>query len=464
MEIYCIDQNKNIKRKKDLEKYIIKNKKNPNELFELILKFIKQNKDENKTEKCVIINLREIKQQQQIDYYAYASNNYYEGQFILDNIKDLLSKFDKKNDPIELNIKKSSDKKILKLENIELKEEENLLNKDNPINEEYNDNPFLKLKKEINKNQLNFDSSVFDIFYFNKFLKEPCLIILMKKMNKINILRLKDNKILLSINIPKQFNQPQSLFEPSPIIKHFYVNNNDYLAIAKKNNLFVYNLSSNSFKYTLQTPQSLYIENLLLIKNTNRKMNYLVLSQKNIYLENNNNNLVGENIKVYNFDKGTFINNVIGTDNLVCYDIIYWKEDYIVICSNNSIKIVNFINSQTYHTFNNNFKNKNGYINYKSDSLIVFSNNDTQNIISFYDLNNKTLIKNITIKLQNVLLSKQIFKWNETYAVINCDKYIFIIDTINKFCINSISSKNINVVKKINHPKYGKCLVNVKSK
>lgn len=71
------------------------------------------------------------------------------------------------------------------------------------------------------------------------------------------------------------------------------MNNNDYLVYAKKNNLFVYNLSSNSFKYTLQTPQSLYIENLLLIKNTNRKMNYLVLSQKNIYLENNNNNLVG---------------------------------------------------------------------------------------------------------------------------------------------------------------------------
>ena len=75
MEIYGIDQNKNIKRKKDLEKYIIKNKNNPNELFELILKYIKQNKDENKTEKYVIINLREIKQQQQIDYYAYASNN-----------------------------------------------------------------------------------------------------------------------------------------------------------------------------------------------------------------------------------------------------------------------------------------------------------------------------------------------------------------------------------------------------
>ena len=78
-------------------------------------------------------------------------------------------------------------------------------------------------------------------------------------------------------------------------------------------------------------------------------MNYLVLCQKNIYLENNNNNLAGEKIKIYNFDKGSFINNMLGIDNLVCYDIIYLKEEYIIICSNNNnIKIMNFIISETY--------------------------------------------------------------------------------------------------------------------
>jgi len=463
MEIYCI---KDINRKESLEKYIIKNKNNPNELFEIILNYKTVNNDENKTEKHVIINLREIKQQQKIESshpdYAYASNNYFEGEFIIDNIKGLLSKFDKKKGQIELKIKKSSDKKLLKLEDIELNEEKKISNKDNPINEEYKENPFFKLTKEINKGQLNFDSSVFDIFYFNKYLKEPCLIILMKKMNKINIMSLKDNKILLTINISKQFNQPQSLYEPSPIIKHYYMNNNDYLLYAKKNNLFVYNLTLNSAKYTLQAPQSFYIENLLLIKNMKRKMNYLVLSQKNIFLQNNN-NLVGENIKVYDFKKGKFMNEVVGT-GIICNDIIYWKEDYIIICSNNSIKIVNFIDSHSLHIFHNSFNNRNGYINYKNNSLVVFANNDTHNIIGFYDLNNKALVKNITLKLEKVLLPKQIFKWNETYSIINCDKYIFLIDTINKYCLNAISSKNINVLKKINHPKYGKCLVNVKSK
>ena len=451
---------------KETKNLIIRNNNNENEFFKLILK---------KKENNIIIKLIELQEklnENKEKYYINKSNNYYLGEFKSDDIKNLLSKLNinnskKKN--IKLDITQKN-KNIIKLENLILNEKNDFKYKENPSEEEYKLFPIFK-NKEILYNRekfKNYETNVFELFYYNKYFNEPCLILIEKKLNQINIIRLIDNKILLSINLPKNSFKMYDYFNQTPpVLKHYFLEKHNYLIYGFKNYMLIYDLSLNCKKYEIKTSQKFYIEQCLLIKNVN-KSNYLILNQNNSYILNNQ-LLAGEKSKVYNFKNGKFINDINNTEMDICFNIIYWKDEYIVKFCCNYIKIINFINSQIYHQFNTNLNVLNdnidyfGYIN-KNNILLVFSKNFNVNTIKFYDLEKKLLIKSIDIHLNSLTLledigvAKNLLKWNDNIIIINCNSKIIIIDINNMQIINVINNVGANNIKKIEHPKYGRCL------
>jgi len=435
MEICFKEKNKN-------KEFIINSYNNKTDMYKLII--------ENKGQKIqiILIKLKEkINVQNKKYYYINESYTYYKGLFQYDDIKHLLTKLNKKNFNSELNIKKNNSS--IELENIILKEEKKNIYKENPINEEYDKIPNFKHKKnllslkELNLN--NHDPKIYEVFYFNKYFNEPCLILLQNQLTQIGVIRIKDKTTLLTIDLTKLINQKKQMYDifnqTPPILKHYLIGEKDYIIYAFKNDLIIYDLNMDKIKYKIKVSQKFYIEKLLFIKSNN--INYFVLNQINSFLETNA-LLLGEKNKIFCFDKGNFIQDIDNTQNDICYNVIHWKNDFIIKCCLNYVKIINFKTSILYHQFTNNHKNLNGYFSNKNNNLIIFSINGL-NAIDFYNLDEKVFIKHIELELRNNILNKplNIFKWNCDIICINCIKKLFFVDmhTMQIMCI--ISNDNI---------------------
>jgi hypothetical protein len=364
----------------------------------------------------------------------------------------------------KLNIKKNNSS--IELENIILEEEKKIVYKENPINEEYNRMPIFKCKQNLytlkDLKLTNHDAKIFEVFYFNKYFNEPCLILLQKQLTQIGVIRIKDNVTLLYIDLAKLIKQKNQMFDifnqTPPILKHYLIDGKDYLIYAYKNDFIIYDLNMNKIKYKMNLSQKFYIEKLLLIESNN--MHYFILNQINSFLEANA-FLLGEKNKVFCFDKGNFIQDINNTQNDICYNIIHWKNDFIIKCCLNYIKIINFKTAALYHQFLNNYKNLNGYFSNKNNILIILSEN-IFNAIDFYNLDEKVLLKHI--ELRNNILNNPLnmFKWNSDIICINCKKKLLFINIQNMQIICIINNDNINFVRKINIKEYGVCLLNLK--
>ena len=364
----------------------------------------------------------------------------------------------------ELNIQKN--KSSIELENIILKEESKNIYKDNPINEEYNKIPNFKYKqnlftlKDLKLNK--HDPKIFEVFYFNKYFNEPCLILLQNQLTQIGVIRIKDNATLLTIDLAKLIKQKKQMYDyfnqTPPILKHYLIDGKDYLVYAFKNDLLIYDLNMNKIKYKIKLSEKFYIEKMLLVKSNN--INYFVLNQINSFLETNA-LLTGEKNKIFCFDKGNIIQHIHNTQNDICYNVINWKNDFIIKCCLNYVKIINFKTSIIYHQFDNNYKNLNGYFSNKNNCLFIFSKN-VLNAIDFYNLDEKAFIKHI--ELRNNILNEplNIFKWNSDIVCIICGKKLFFVDVHNMQIMCIINGDNINFVRKIDFKEYGKCLLNLK--
>lgn len=449
-----------------MEIYFEKKKKNNKEFIiysdNNIYKLIIENKEQNY--KFVLIKLKEQINGQNKTYYINEQNIYYKGLFPYDDISHLLKKLNNDSFKNKLNLKKNNS--TIELENIILKEEKYNTYKKNPINEECNKIPILKNKenlftlKALNIN--NHDPKIYEVFYFNKYFNEPCLIVLQNKLTQIGVIRIKDNITLISINLSKLINQRKQKYDvfnqTSPILKHYLIGGKDYLIYAFKNNLLIYDLYMNKTKYIFNLSKKFYIERLLLIKRNN--MNYFILNQINSFLEMIP-LVLGEKNKILCFEKGNFIEDIKNTENDICYNVIYWKNDFIIKCCLNYIKIINFRTSILYHQFLNNYKNLNGYFSDKNNTLIIFSQS-TFNVIDFYNLDEKILLKHIELRNNILYIPLNIFKWNNNIICINCKQKLFIIDIHNLQIICSIVNDNFNFVRKIKYKEYGQCLLNLK--
>ena len=246
MEIYFKEKNKN-------KEFIINSYNNKTDIYKLII--------ENKGQKIqiLLIKLKEkINVKNKNYYYINESYTYYKGLFQYDDIKHLLTKLNKKNFNHELNIKKNNSS--IELENIILKEEKKNDYKENPINEEYDKIPIFKHKqnllslKELNLN--NHDPKIYEVFYFNKYFNEPCLILFQNQLTQIGVIRIKDKTTLLTIDLTKLINQKKQMYDifnqTPPILKHYLIGEKDYILFDFKNDLIIYDLNMDKIKYKIK--------------------------------------------------------------------------------------------------------------------------------------------------------------------------------------------------------------------
>ena len=103
----------------------------------------------------------------------------------------------------------------------------------------------------------------------------------------------------------------------------------------------------------------------------------------------------------------------------------------------------------------------NGYFGDKNNTLIIFSQS-TFNVIDFYNLDEKILLKHIELRNNILYIPLNIFKWNNNIICINCKQKLFIIDIHNLQIICSIVNDNFNFVRKIKYKEYGQCLLKLK--
>ena len=221
--------------------------------------------------------------------------------------------------------------------------------KDNPVNEEYISMPNFNCKKEHELPNIGaYNKEMFEVFYYNKYFNELCLI-LIKYNNEVCIVRINDNKTLLTINLKeiKIVNQKIS------ILKHYLIDKKDYLIIAINdsnifsiNDMIIYDLNINQIKYIVKI-FNFNVDKVLLI---NDNLNHINSSLEHFGLNE------GKQNKVYDFNNEKFISNIKTTENDICYNNIHWKNDFIIKCCKTYIKIINFKTSELYGQFNNNFK------------------------------------------------------------------------------------------------------------
>ena len=107
-----------------------------------------------------------------------------------------------------------------------------------------------------------------------------------------------------------------------------------------------------------------------------------------------------------------------------------------------------------------------GFI-YDTNNEIETNDNDllvttsTNGCIEIWDLINKNLVKYLNLKESNL---KKVIQWNYRYIiVVDCSNNGFLIVDLFQLKIickvNGVYNKNILCIKKINHNKYGECLI-----
>ena len=185
-----------------------------------------------------------------------------------------------------------------------------------------------------------------------------------------------------------------------------------------------------------------------------------------IYILSTNFAMYGINdpIKIYDLN-GKKIKEIDGTDDGTFFICTYFdnklSNNFILTANYGYIKSYNYSKGEIYHEYSED--------NYNIHYSLVINNSDNittkliessiEGIIRTWDFHTGDLLNKITLcenPINNICL------WDNDYLFAACgDKTIKIVDLITNFYISSIEChKNcVNSLKKIIHPKYGKCLI-----
>lgn len=160
----------------------------------------------------------------------------------------------------------------------------------------------------------------------------------------------------------------------------------------------------------------------------------------------------GNNIKELN-------NSNDGTFFIDSYYDNKFSKNYIVSGHLDYVKSYDYNNNKIYHKYCDNNNKGHSCIsvnNYKENTYLIESSCD--GFLRIWDFHLALLLNKIEVnsELYGICL------FNENYCFVGCnDKTIKFIDMKNKKVLKNLNGHNMKVltIKKINHPKYGECLV-----
>ena len=419
-------------------------------------------------------------------------------QIIL-NLEDLLSllkiKFEKINKAYEYIINLFEENKVTIKDIIQNKEIKLLLKINNEI--------------EANISLLYDKANDFIINEINKLNKE------------INILKKENNELKKELVVLREFHynkNPKDLKYVSDLSNDSYVNlgSNNTFTVFKSINDILYLIYSNKNKsiicYDLNQQKKIaeikkshneFITNFRYFYDNINNRNILmsiscednnvrlwdiknwecILNLKKTYIngylfsgcflnDNNTNNIItcncnnygnSESIKVFDFN-GNKIKEINNSNEETFFIDTYYdnitSKNYILTGNNGYIKSYDYNKNELYRKY---YDNDNGDHN----SLIIKNDDDIIKIIeSCYDGNIRIWNFHTGLLLNKIKICNErlisICLWNNSYLYIGCsDKTIKLVELKNELVIKSLSghTNSILTIKKVVHPKYGKCLL-----
>ena len=179
---------------------------------------------------------------------------------------------------------------------------------------------------------------------------------------------------------------------------------------------------------------------------------------------------IPEKCKVFDF-KGNKIEEIIDTnnmnDNIHFIDSYYDKnlnKNYIITCNQGYIKSYDFKLHEIYHIYYDN-ENKNSIhpfaIIHKKEEIVKLIDSCYDGYIRIRNFHSGQLLNKIKVTSNNYKLYG-LCLWDDDNIVVGCENYSTIIIDINtEQIIRELIKHNekVTTIKKINHPKFGKCLV-----
>ena len=246
----------------------------------------------------------------------------------------------------------------------------------------------------------------------------------------------------------------------------YFINNetiNEYLIYSNCDRIIIiWDITNNyNVKHKIDMKLSIdFIINSCLLAFTHNKNDYIISTAVNSEEEFDE-----SSTKIYLFNNGQFIREIINSNNSIVYDLLFWYNKnndnyYIVKNCNSKILINNLFEEKVYNEFNHQPESYfyKGFIYNKNNNYFLCCCS-TNGYINIWNLYNKIAVKIINF---NNYYFTDIIQWN--------DKYIIVINSSNNSCeiidiekekmITNIKSEDgFYWIKKIYHPNYGESLI-----
>ena len=356
-----------------------------------------------------------------------------------------------------------------KNENNDLRENDYIIedNNDNKEYSTYNDkinykfkkNPkFLKFKQDITNTNTNWGANdIFEVFLSYKDNKEyiisPNYI-----SNNLEIYSLTQIKLISSLEGHKN---------RITVVRYFINKKNnfhEYLISADYNKIvIIWDITNNyKIKYKISTQYGTIIYSCLLLFPDNINENYIVTSTNNV-----SEDPLFSASKVYLFNNGEFLKNIINTNNEKIYYLLSWynqknKKYYILQFAYKKILINNLLEDELYSELSdqNEYYHYSGFI-YNKNNIDYLCSSSSNGYINIWNLYYKKLSRCINT---NSCILFHIIKWNSQYIIVADynNKSFKLINLYNGQIIkdfNGYHNEAVKCIKKIYHPIYGETLL-----
>ena len=379
----------------------------------------------------------------------------YNGKELVSNItiNNLADIEDKKNNIINIFVSRKRDLNEL------------ISEYDKKINYKFNKYPEFNFNKDIiNSDSIKGNVDIFEVYLSHK-NNEEYLVLAINENNynfELDIYNLLYNKKIISLKGHKSLISSVQYF-----INEF--NKNEYLISSdKKGIVIIWDLSNNyEIKYKLESDLVPYIYSCLLIFPQN-DLNYIIVSTSaKVECDEDEEDQDLFMTNIYHFNNGKFKNFIEDS----CYNsincLLSWKnkEDnklYIIQLGDNIISIYNLEEDKLQDKLENEKDECDytyGYI-YENDNKNYLCCSSLKGNIYIWDLNNKSLFKDIPIENSQLY---NIIQWNSKYTIVaDVNKSFRVVDIEEGKIIFEVKDENSGIssyIKKINHPIYGESLL-----